>query len=259
MLFRSATGQYTNLDDIRNTVVAVENQSPILLRDIAEVRDGVEDRLTLISGNGQPAALINITRQIGGNIVQVSDQISEMVKNLGSAIPATLHLSLVYDLAGFVREAIGNVRDAILIGAFLAVVILFVFLREFRTTLIAATMLPLTVIGTFFIMGRVGGTLNLMSLGGLAIAIGLVIDDAVVVVENIYRHLGEGLSTEQAAENGTHELLGAVIGSTVTTVVVFLPLGLLTGIVGDFFTALCLTLGASVLLSLVFADRKSVV
>ncbi len=248
-----ATGQYADLDAIRNTVVAVENQSPILLRDIAEVRDGVEDRQTLISGNGQPAALINVTRQIGGNIIEVSAQINEMIKNLGSAIPPTLHLSLVYDLAGFVREAIGNVRDAILIGGFLAVVILFLFLREFRTTLIAATMLPLTVIGTFFIMGRMGGTLNLMSLGGLAIAIGLVIDDAVVVVENIYRHLGEGLSAEQAAETGTHELLGAVIGSTITTVVVFLPLGLLTGVVGDFFTSLCLTLAASVLLSLIFA------
>jgi CzcA family heavy metal efflux pump len=248
-----ATGQYADLEAIRDTVVAVENQAPIRLRDVAEVRDGVEDRLTLITGNGQPAALINVTRQIGGNIVQVSGDISNLVHNLGSAIPATLHLSLVYDLAGFVRDAIGNVRDAILIGGFLAVVILFLFLRSGRTTLIAAIMLPLTVIGTFFIMGRLGGTLNLMSLGGLAIAIGLVIDDAVVVVENIYRHLGLGQSAQQAAETGTHELLGPVIGSTVTTVVVFLPLGLLKGVVGEFFSALCLTLAASVLLSLLFA------
>jgi CzcA family heavy metal efflux pump len=248
-----ATGQFTNLDDIRNTVVAVENGSPIRLRDIAEVRDGTEDRRTLIAGNGQPAALINIARQIGGNILQVSSQIQELANHLGSAIPSTLHLSLVYDLAGFVRDSIGNVRDAILLGGLLVIAILFFFLHETRTTLVAAVSLPTTVISTFFFMSLMGGTLNLMSLGGLAVAIGLIIDDAVVIVENIYRHLGLGESSSQAAELGTQELLSAVVGSTATTVVVFLPLSLLKGVVGEFFKALCLTLAVSVLLSLLFA------
>ncbi len=248
-----ATGLFTNLEDIRNTVVAVEKQAPIRVRDIAEVRDGVEDRRTLITGNGKPAALLSISRQIGGNILQVSSQVKALADHLGSAIPPTLRLSLVYDLAEFVESAIGNVRDAILLGGLLAVLILFVFLREGRTTLIAATTLPLSVVGTFFILNLFGGTLNLMSLGGLAIAIGLIIDDAVVVIENIYRHLGLGHSAAESAERGTEELLGAVVGSTATTVVVFLPLGLLKGVVGDFFSALCLTLAASVLLSLAFA------
>jgi CzcA family heavy metal efflux pump len=248
-----ATGQFTNLEDIRNTVVAVENGSPLRLRDLAEVRDGMEDRRTLIAGNGQPAALINIARQIGGNIIQISSQIQELANHLGSAIPSTLHLTLVYDLAGFVRDSIRNVRDAILLGGLLVIAILFFFLHETRTTLIAAISLPTTVISTFFFMSLMGGTLNLMSLGGLAIAIGLIIDDAVVVVENIYRHLGLGESSSQAAELGTQELLGAVVGSTATTVVVFLPLSLLKGVVGEFFKALCLTLAISVLLSLVFA------
>ena len=247
------TGQFANLEEIRNTVVAVEGQAPVRLRDIAEVREGVEDRRTLITGNGQPAALINISRQIGGNILQIAGDIKQSAANLGSAIPSTLRLSVVYDLAEFVHSAIANVRDAILLGGLLAVLILFVFLREGRTTLIAATSLPLSVIGTFFFVKLFGGTVNLMSLGGLAIAIGLVIDDAVVVIENIYRHLGLGESPPQAAELGTRELLGAVVGSTATTLVVFLPLGLLKGVVGDFFSALCLTLGVSVLLSLVFA------
>ena len=175
------------------------------------------------------------------------------MRNLGSAIPKTLHLSVVYDLAEFVSESIGAVRDAIVIGAVLAVLILFGFLRDGRTTLVAATSLPLSVIGTFFFLKLFGGTLNLMSLGGLAIAIGLIIDDAVVVIENIYRHLGLGESQELAAERATQELLGAVAGSTATTLVVFLPLGLLQGFVGEFFRALSLTLGISVLLSLVFA------
>ena len=140
-----------------------------------------------------------------------------------------------------------------MIGGFLAVFVLFLFLREGRTTLIAAITLPLTVIGTFFFMNLFGSTLNLMSLGGVAIAIGLIIDDAVVIIENIYRHLGLGEPPAEAAEKGTQELLGAVIGSTATTVVVFSPLSLLKGVVGAFFSALCLTLAVSVLLSLIFA------
>jgi CzcA family heavy metal efflux pump len=127
------------------------------------------------------------------------------------------------------------------------------FLRDWRTTLVAATSLPLSVIGTFYFLKITGGTLNLMSLGGVAIAIGLIIDDAVVIIENIYRHLGLGEAPAEAAEAGVRELLGAVIGSTATTEVVFLPLTLLQGVVGEFFKALCLTLGISVLLSLVFA------
>jgi CzcA family heavy metal efflux pump len=248
-----ATGQFTKLDDIRNTVVAVENQSPILLRDIAVVREGVGDPRILVYGNGQPGALISIARQIGGNILEVADQTKALARNLGSAIPSTLRLSVVYDMAQFVREAVASIRDAVMIGGVLAVLILFVFLREGRTTIIAAITLPITVISTFFFMSIFRGTLNLMSLGGLAIAIGLIIDDAVVIIENIYRHLGLGEPPAEAAEKGTQELLGPVIGSTATTIVVFSPLSLLTGWVGEFFAALCLTLVVSVLLSLVFA------
>lgn len=248
-----ATGQYKDLDDIRNTVIAVEDQSPIRLRDVAEVREGVEDPTLLVYGNGQPGALISIARQIGGNILQVADDVKQLTSNLGTAIPKTLRLSAVYDLAEFVREAVRSILEAVFIGGLLAVVILFVFLRERRTTVIAAITLPLTVISTFFFMRLFGGTLNLMSLGGLAIAIGLVIDDAVVVIENIYRHLGLGESPADAAEKGTRELLGPVIGSTATTVVVFSPLSLLSGVVGEFFSALCITLVVAVLLSLVFA------
>ena len=247
------TSQFVNLEDIRNATVAIDNGGPIRLRDLAEVRYGVSDPHTLITGNGKPAALINIARQIGGNILSTTAQIKDQMRNLGSAIPNTLHLSIVYDLAEFVSESIESVRDAIVIGAILAILILFGFLRDARTTLVAATSLPLSVIGTFFFVRFFGGTLNLMSLGGLAIAIGLIIDDAVVIIENIYRHLGLGEPQEIAAERATQELLGAVVGSTATTLVVFLPLGLLEGFVGEFFRALSTTLAVSVLLSLVFA------
>jgi len=248
-----ATGQYASLEDIRNTVVTVENQTPIRLRDIGEVRDGVEDPRILVYANGQPGALISVSRQIGGNILQVAGEVKMLAGNLGSAIPKTLQLSVVYDMAEFVREAVANIGEAVLIGGLLAVLILFVFLREGRTTLIAGITLPITVVGTFFFLKLFRGTINLMSLGGLAVAIGLVIDDAVVVVENIYRHLGLGESPLEAAERGTQELLGPVIGSTATTVVVFSPLSLLSGVVGEFFSALCLTLAIAVLLSLLLA------
>jgi CzcA family heavy metal efflux pump len=247
------SGQFTSLDQIRNTVIGTEGSTPIRLVDIAQVDYGVADPTTLIYGNGVPAAILNVTRQVGGSIVQISQQVKDVAAHSSQVIPATLHLSVVYDLAEFVQEAMGSVRDAILIGAFLAIAILFLFLREIRTTFITAMSLPLTVVGTFLVMRLLGSTLNLMSLGGLAIAIGLVIDDAVVVVENIYRHIGRGESSMAAAENGTHELIGPVIGSTITTVVVFLPLGFLQGAVGEFFSSLSMTLTASVLLSLLFA------
>src|SRR5215813_2917037 len=245
--------QYKSLDDIGNTVIGSDPGNPVRLKDVATVREGTADRKTIVTGNGKPAAVINVTRQIGGNINSVSEQVKAIAFHSQNLIPATLHLSTVYDLAEFVQESMASVREAIIIGSILAVVVLFVFLRNARITVVAAVSLPLTVIGTFWFVKLLGGTLNLMSLGGLAIAIGLVIDDSVVVVENIYRHLGEGEPADVAAEKGTQELIGPVIGSTLTTVVVFLPLGFLKGAVGEFFVALSITLTASVLLSLLYA------
>src|SRR6185295_4686971 len=138
-------------------------------------------------------------------------------------------------------DAIGSVRDAILVGGALAVLVLFAFLRRWRVTLIAALTLPLTVVSTFLFMHLAGESINLMSMGGLAVAIGLVIDDAVVVVENIHRRLGRGEGAT-AVLDATSELVAPVVGSTLTTVVVFAPLGLLSGVVGQFFKALSLTL-----------------
>ncbi len=149
--------------------------------------------------------------------------------------------------------AIANVRDAILVGGLLAVIVLLIFLRDWRLTLVASITLPLTVMTTFLVMRWLGETINVMSMGGLAVAIGLVIDDAVVVVENISRHLNSGESPAQSVQLAMRELIAPVVGSTLTTVVVFVPLGLLSGVVGQFFRALSLTLAAAVLISLVQA------
>ena len=247
------TAELQSVEDVRKVVVAFRQGTPLYLGDLAEVRDGVIDRTTLISGNGQPAALLNVARQIRGNILEVADGAWAALKEYRPSLPPSVKLQVVYDLAEFVRSAVASVRDAILIGGLLAVLVLVAFLRDWRVTAIAAVSLPLTLVGTFFVLQLVGGTINLMSLGGLAIAIGLVIDDAIVVVENIHRHRALGEPVAVAAEKGTQELLAAVVGSTLTTVVVFVPLGLLQGVVGQFFAALSLTLAAAVLLSLGYA------
>ncbi len=248
-----ATGELANLDIVRHTVVAFRNQTPVYVGDIAEVREGVVDRTTLITGNGQPAAVINVARQIRGNILAIAQGVEQTLREGARSLPPAIRISKVYDLAAFVSEAVQSVSEAIIIGSILAVFVLLAFLRDWRATFVAATTLPLTIIGTFFILHMAHGTINLMSMGGLAIAIGLVIDDAIVIVENIHRHLAAGDTPEAAAEHGTNELFSAVVGSTLTTVVVFVPLGLLQGMVGQFFAALSLTLAGAVLLSLVYA------
>ncbi len=162
-------------------------------------------------------------------------------------LPAGIRINRVYDLAEFVEESIASVRDAILIGGLLAIVVLLVFLRDWRLTMIAAVTLPMAVIPTFVFMWLFGGTINLMSMGGLAVAIGLVIDDAVVVVENIHRRAGEGGSS---VVDAVQQLMAPLVSSTLTTVVVFAPLGLLSGVPGQFFRALSMSLSVAVLISL---------
>jgi CzcA family heavy metal efflux pump len=248
-----ASGELTGVDDIRRVVVAFRQQTPIYVGDVAEVREGVVDRTTLVTGSGLPAAVISIARQIRGNIVAIADAVEATLRDNASSLPAAIRIAKVYDLAAFIREAVRSVRDAILVGGLLAVFVLLAFLRDWRATFVAATTLPLAIVGTFAVLHALHGTIDLMSMGGLAVAIGLVIDDAIVVVENIHRHLSAGESPVAAAERGTNELVGAVVGSTLTTVVVFIPLGLLQGMVGQFFAALSTTLAAAVLLSLLYA------
>lgn len=229
--------------------------TPVYIRDIANVFEGTQDRLMLVSGNGLPAAQINVSRQIGGDILQIEKEALARVDELRKKMPPQQHLTNVYDLAEFVRDSIASVRDAILIGCGLSILILLLFLRDWRSTLIAASSIPLTLCITLFLMHLLNQTLNLMSLGGMAVAIGLVVDDAIVVVENIHRH--RQMSPESNGAGAIHvavnEILGAVAGSTFTTVVVFLPLGLMEGAVGQFFLAFSMTLSAAVLISLVLA------
>ena len=239
----------TTTDDIANVVVG----RGLRVRDVATVEMGTEDHVRIVAGDGKPAALLNITRQVGGNTVAIADSVEKAAANIRLTLPKGVTLEPVYDQASLVRDATKSVRDAMLIGAVLAVVILFIFLRKWRITAISAASIPLTLAITVFVMSLVGQTFNLMTLGAMAIAIGIVIDDAVVISENIVRHLGFTPDRDRAIHEAVQELIIPVTTSTITTVVVFLPLRLLEGVVGQFFAALSITLTIAVLISLVLA------
>ncbi len=233
---------------------AVALPGGLRVRDVATVTMGTEDHVRAIAGDkGRPAALINITRQIGGNTVAIADSVARVMASFRPGLPVGVQLKPVYDQAVLVRDAVRSVRDAMLIGAALATLILLVFLRHGRITAISATSIPLTLAVTVFVMRLLGQTFNLMTVGAMAIAIGLVIDDAVVVTENIARHLRLTPDRDVAIREALQELIWPVTTSTITTVVVFLPLGMLQGVVGQFFKALSLTLTIAVLVSLLIA------
>ncbi len=236
-------------EDVANVVV----KGAMRVRDLALVLPGTEDHVRIVAGDGRPAALINITRQTGGNSIGIADSVASAMATLSKSLPPGVHVKPVYDQAALVRDAVHSVRDAMLIGAVLAVIILLLFLRHLRITAISATSIPLTLTITVLLMRMFNQTFNLMTLGAMAIAIGLVIDDAVVITENIVRHLALSSDRTAAIREAVQELIWPVTTSTITTVVVFLPLGLLEGVAGQFFAALSLTLTVSVLVSLVLA------
>lgn len=239
--------------DIAGIIVPTATGGGVRVGDLGVVTLGTEDHTRVIAGDGRPAALLNVTRQIGGNTVAIADSIAGVVRTLAPTLPPGVHLKPVYDQAALVRDAVTSVRDAMLIGAALAVIVLLLFLRHGVITAISAASIPLTLAITVFVMWQVGQTFNLMTLGAMAIAIGLVIDDAVVVTENIARHLALTADRSAAIRQAVQELIWPVTTSTITTVVVFLPLGLLQGVVGQFFVALSVTLTIAVLVSLVLA------
>ncbi len=220
------------------------------VRDVATVQISTADRTRIIAGDGRPAALLNVTRQLGGNTLAIADSVARIAANLAPSLPPGVRLRPVYDQAALVRDAVRAVRDAMLVGAALAVGVLLLFLGHARITAISAASIPLTLAITVFVMGRLGQSFNLMTLGAMAIAIGLVIDDAVVITENIARHLALSSDRTAAIRAAVQELIWPVTTSTITTVVVFLPLGLLQGVAGQFFSALATTLTVAVLVSL---------
>ncbi len=242
--------------DIADMVISTKYNQPMRVRDVADVRVSHQDRVLSIGYGGKDAVVITIFRRIGGNTVNVSDAVKQLLAQ--KVLPKNIQARVVYDQATFVETSVSNVSDAILIGGAFSILILLAFLKSWRATLISALAIPTTLAITFLFMYWSGETFNLMSLGGLAVAIGLIIDDTVVVIENIARHLqpkaqgSHPLGVEKdPVDAASSEITGAVVGSTLTTVLVFVPLAFIVGVYGQFFAALSWSLSIAVLVSMV--------
>src|SRR5215470_1384699 len=247
------SGQAKRPDELNNIVVATVNNAPVRISDVATVAVGVEPEYTIVTAGGHPAALVNINRQPDANTVAVVDAVKSALTAMRGQIPKDVRVAAYYDQSLLVRESIRSVRDSIIVGLLLSVVILYAFLRNWGTTFVAILVIPVTVLVTFLAMWLTGLSFDLMTLGGVAAAIGLVIDDAIVVVENIYTHMSRGQTRREAVQSAVSEITVPIIGSTITPVVVFLPLTLLTGVTGVFFRSLALTMAVALLTSLVLA------
>lgn len=247
------SGQAKKPEELSSITVAIVNNAPVTLADIATIGEGVAPNYTIVTADGHPAVLLNITRQPDANTVDVVDEVKTELTGVRSQLPKDVRVAPYYDQSLLVRASINSVRDSILIGLLLSVAILYGFLRNVGTTFVAILVIPVTVLATFLAMWLAGLSFDLMTLGGIAAAIGLVIDDAIVVVENIYTHRARGESRHDAVQRAVSEITIPIIGSTVTPVVVFLPLTLLTGVTGVFFRSLALTMAVALLTSLVLA------
>jgi CzcA family heavy metal efflux pump len=243
--------QAKELADLEDRVIVNKNGQSIRLGDLGRVVASHEDRTLAIRSNGKNAVALTVFRRLGGDALRISSQLDSVLEAARREAPPGVEIHPVYDQGVLVRTAIANVRDAIFIGGAFSVVVLLVFLKSVRATLIAALSIPLSLIISFVFLYLTGDTLNLMSLGGLAVAIGLIIDDTVVVIENISRHLAEGQSGDDAVNRASREISGAVVGSTLTTILVFLPLAFVRGVVGQFFQSLSLALTVALLVSMV--------
>jgi multidrug efflux pump subunit AcrB len=246
--------QVHDANSLRQLVVkTTAGGAPVRVADVATVESSTMPVYTVVTANGKQTVLLNITRQPASNTVAVANAVATEVKQLQKNLPAGVKLEPYYDQSQLVRESIGSVRDAILIGLVLACIILFLFLRDWTSSLIAGLVIPVTVAVTILFLWLIGESFNLMTLGGLAAAMGLVIDDAIVVVENIVLHRDSGEGRADAVRKALREITLPLIGSTITPVVVFLPLISVTGVTGSFFRALAVTMTAALLTSLALA------
>jgi HAE1 family hydrophobic/amphiphilic exporter-1 len=248
-----AMSEFESLDDIRDALVGVRGGVPVRIRDVATVDDTLEDPSNVVRINGEPGVTITVTKSPDANTIEVADAIYEAVDafnrdNLGAG-----SLTVTVDSSVFIRRSIASVQQSVLVGAALALVVLLVFLRSLRSTLVIGVAIPISVLATFFLMERLDLTLNLITFGGLAVGIGMLVDNAIVILENIYRLRERGLSSRAAAVRGSSEVAGAIIASTLTTLAVFAPVVFLGGFAAVFFGQMALVVSAALACSLLVA------
>jgi HAE1 family hydrophobic/amphiphilic exporter-1 len=245
-------GEYGNLDEIRSTVITTRAGAPIRIGDVAKVVDSWEEIRQIVRIDGKPGLRISISKQSGANTVNVAAGVREEMTRINRDIPQ-LRLVPIVDTSVYIKNSISNMGTAVLIGGLLAILILFLFLRNVSSTLIISTAIPISIIATFGLMYFSGFTLNIITFGGLALGIGMLVDNAIVVLENIYRHREEGSDNIQSALIGTSEVWSAIMASTLTTIVVFFPVVFIRGMSGIMFRQMAMVVSFSLLCSLVVA------
>ncbi|MCP4547634.1 MAG: efflux RND transporter permease subunit [bacterium] len=246
-------GEFASLEDLASVRIPLGDQGFIRLRDIAEIHDGFEEARSLARHNGEPTILVDVIKRSDANTVKVADGLYDIVDDLRADLPAGFELEIVSDDSIFVRDAIKDVLMNILFGILLTAVLLFTFLRNFRATLIVAVVMPATIIATFMLIMMANFTLNILSLMALGISVGILVTNAIVVIENVIRHLREGKTPEEAAIVGTNEVILAVLASVLTNVVVFVPIAFMEGLIGKFFLEFGLTVVFATIFSLVIS------
>jgi CzcA family heavy metal efflux pump len=248
------SGQVRTPEQIAGVVIkSTQAGIPVRIGDVATVTTAVKPLYTVVTANGKPSLLVNINRQPDSNTVQVAKEVHAEIDKIRQTLPKGIQIQPFYDQSLIVNQSISSVRDAILLGLILASIILVVFLRDWGTSIVAGLVIPVTISVTFIALKLLGESFNLMTLGGLAAAVGLVIDDAIVVVENIVLHRHAGQGRLEAIQSALSEITRPLIGSTITPVVVFLPLISITGVTGTFFRALAVTMSVSLFTSLILA------
>ncbi len=248
-----APAEFVNLDEIRDTVLLERGDSVITLRQVAEVHDTYEKLTRLVRVDGDQGMRVAIRKQADANTVEVSRRILEQIAAVNAAYPQ-MHIVPVSNQGNFIERSISNVSRSVLYGGGLAILVLLFFLRNLRSTLVISLAIPISVIGTFALIYFGGFTLNLMTLGGLALGVGMMVDSSVVVLENVFRrHTEEGEGAHTAAINGANEVATAIVASTITTLVIFLPLAFVRGVSGVLFQELAYVIVFSLVCSLLVA------
>jgi hydrophobic/amphiphilic exporter-1 (mainly G- bacteria), HAE1 family len=246
-------GQFSNLDQIRDLVVLTRTNVPVYLRDIAEVKDSTEDVRSVLRINGKAGVRMNVQKQSGTNTVQIAQAVRSEVERINREVPG-VKLTVIDDSAKFIERSINAVKEHVMIGSVLVIVVIFLFLRNFRSTLIVCTSIPISVVGTFALLYFAGLTLNTMTFGGLALGVGMIVDAAIVVLENSFRHMEHhGKDRRTASIDGSEEVWSAILASILTHIAVFVPLLFLTGISSIMFRQLSVVVVFSLLMSLFVA------
>ena len=244
--------QFQNLDEIRNLVVMTRGGVPIYLRDVADVKDTTEDIRSLLRINGVAGVRMQVQKQSGTNTVEISDAVHAEIDRINREMP-NIKLAVLDDSAVYIKRSIGSVQEHAIIGSILVTLIIFLFLRSFRSTLIVCTSIPISVIGTFALLYFAGFTLNIMTFGGLALGIGMVVDASIVVLENAFRHMEHGKDRVTASIEGSEEVWSAIVASILTHIAVFVPLLFLEGISSILFRQLSVVVIFSLAMSLLVA------